>query len=166
MHAAAFAYVRDHANLTASRVVECGGRDINGTVRGLFTDAAYTSVDLASGPGVDVVGDFLDFQPDSPPDVVVCLEVLEHVKKWSALIEHAADILAPGGQLVVTAAGPCRPPHSAVDGGEVRDGEWYQNIKPASLRTALSKRFEAVEVEEHGDDVRAVATKGATNGTR
>lgn len=166
MHTAAFQYAKAHANLDACHVVECGGRDINGTVRGLFTSATYESVDLHPGPGVDVVADFTTHHPDQAPDVVVCLEVLEHAKDWRQILAHAAAILAPGGQVVVTAAGPTRAPHSAMDGGEVQPGEWYQNIKPASLKRELAKHFEQVEVDELGEDVRAVAVKGSGHGSR
>lgn len=166
MHAAAFDYTKTRANLDAKTVVECGGRDINGTVRGLFQKATYTAVDLYAGPGVDVVGNFTDYTPTSTPDLVVCLEVLEHAKDWKAIISHAAEILGVGGQFVVTAAGPTRAPHSGLDGGEVRPDEWYENISPAALKRELKKHFGQIEVDELGDDVRGVAVKGGARGAR
>lgn len=158
MHPAALAWVARHAP-PATSVVDVGGRDINGTVRGCFPGAAYTSVDLIDGPGVDVVADFATWEPDDLVDVVVCCEVAEHTEAWPELVAHAADVLVDGGVLIFTAAGPSRAPHSAFDGGELRDGEWYQAVDPERLEEVLSGHFDDVTVVEDQalGDVWAVA---------
>lgn len=159
MHPEAFAWVRKHAR-SAAHVVECGSRDINGSVRPLFGCDRYTGVDVVNGPGVDVVADFADWKPDTPVDAVVCCEVLEHAETAEALVTHALDMLEPGGRLIVTAAANPRTPHSAVDGGALRDGEWYQNIDPADLRRWLSSAsWSTVEHNTDAGDVYAVAVK-------
>jgi SAM-dependent methyltransferase len=158
MHPAARAWVAPHA--TGEVVIDVGGRNINGTVRDLFPDADYTAVDVVEGPGVDVVGDFLDYKPSRKADAVVFCEVAEHTKAWPKLVAHAADLLKVGGTLIFTAAGPDRAPHSAFDGAELQDGEFYENIQPNRLRSVLSKHFDDVIVDEQGPDVRAVAVKG------
>lgn len=158
MHPAALAWVAEHAP-AATTVVDVGGRDINGTVRGCFPDADYVSVDLIDGPGVDVVADFATWEPEGPVDVVVCCEVAEHAPTWPDLVAHAAEILAPGGALIFTAAGPGRAPHSAFDGGELRDGEWYENVDPVELEEVLAEHFASatVSVDPGIGDVYAVA---------
>ena len=160
MHTAAYNYVRDNAP-KAKHIIDVGGRDINGTVRDCFGKSArYVSVDPAGGKGVDEAVDFLDYTPKgkTKPDCVVCCEVLEHSSDWFAIIDQAHQILGKGGTLIVTAAGPDREPHSAVDGGQLRDDEYYANIDPDDLSAALSV-FSESTVDVAGDDVRAVAVK-------
>lgn len=158
MHTAALQWVRDHAPSTAVTVIDIGGRDVNGTVRHLFDATAFTSVDLFPGPAVDIVADFCDVVLD-PVDVVVCCEVAEHTWSWRQIVARASETLRPGGVFIFTAAGPTRPPHSALDGGQVRDGEWYENVHSVDLDPVLAAHFARYEIDVHGDDIRAVAWK-------
>ena len=162
MHAEARGWVAAHAS--GEVVVEVGGRDINGSVRDLFPGADYTTTDIYDGPGVDVVGDFRDYKPKRKADTVVCCEVAEHTPDWPALIAHAADILKVGGKIIFTAAGPGRAPHSGFDGADLKDGEFYENVKPEKLRGVLRGHFTDIEVDVLGDDVRAVAVKKRKKG--
>ena len=157
MHAEARAWVEAHAPSSPVAVVEVGGRNINGGVRDLFDAVTYLSVDLEGGPGVDVVADFATFTPEGRVDVVVCCEVFEHTESWRALCAHAAEVLEPDGQFLVTAAGPGREPHSAHDGGPLRGGEFYENVTPGDLSDVLDGLFESVKVDQSGPDVRALA---------
>lgn len=116
-----------------SRVVEVGGRDINGGVRDLVKADEYLSVDLEPGPAVDVVADCREWSPPWRADLVLCLEVLEHADDPAGVVAAAVGYLAPFGWLVLTCAGPGRAPHSGHDGGTVRDGEHYGNIAPSDL---------------------------------
>jgi SAM-dependent methyltransferase len=166
MHPEARAFVAGVAPRVAARwVVELGALDFNGTVRDLFPSArGYTGVDLVPGRGVDVVADAADWRPERAPDLVVCCEVLEHTPRPEALVRNAAAMLAPGGRLLVTAAAPPRPAHSAVDGGPLRPGEHYRNVAPDALVGWLTLAGCALEAfEEHPDrgDVYALARKGA-----
>jgi SAM-dependent methyltransferase len=137
MHAAAMAWLRQFATPEPLTVVDVGGRNINGTPRGLFPAAAYTAVDLQDGPGVDVVADCRQWHPPASVDLVVCCEVLEHAPDPRAVVRSCVDYLKPGGRLVLTCAGPGRAPHSGHDGGGVRPGEHYANISPVELRLWL-----------------------------
>jgi len=124
----------DALKVQPSRVIEIGGRNINGTIRDLFMGAErYVAIDLEAGAGVDVVADWLEFAPAFVPDCIVCCEVLEHAPRAEAIVNKALRALAPGGVFIVTAAGPGRMPHSAKDGGTLRDGEHYENIEPHLL---------------------------------
>lgn len=137
-------------------VLDVGGRNINGTVRHLFQFNRYVSVDLYPGSGVDVVGDFTEYKGEQV-DVVVCMEVAEHTPRWPAIIANAARHLPPGGLLIFTAAGPDRAPHSATDGGELTQGEWYRNLEPDDLSDVLRGHFSRHQVDVTGPDIRAVA---------
>lgn len=157
MHAAAHDYVARFATDDEVDVIELGSRDINGTVRDLFPNATYVGVDNKAGRAVDVVDDATTYKPRKKADVVICCEVLEHVEDWANIIDNAAaNLCRKGGRFIVTAAGPRRAPHSAVDGGVLRPGEHYANIHPGDLADALEAAgFVDVEVDEFKTDVRA-----------
>lgn len=140
--------------------VEVGGRNINGTIRDLFP-GPYVAIDTVAGPGVDVVADGTTYQPEQPAACVVCCEVLEHTPDAEAICAHAYAMLDAGGLFLVTAAGEGRLPHSAVDGGVLREGEFYANVTEADLRAWLAP-FAGVEIRTHpkAGDIYAVALKG------
>ena len=126
----------DALRVNPKRVLEIGGRNINGTIRDLFAGVdEYHAIDLEPGSGVDTVADWLAYDPPFVPDCIVCCEVLEHAPEAEAMVVKALRSLAPGGVLIVTAAGPGRMPHSAIDGGAIRQGEFYKNVDPSDLAT-------------------------------
>ncbi len=139
MHVQAYDFVARHAAGTAgARVLELGSLDVNGSVRPLFAGAhSYHGVDLAPGAGVDEVADAADWRAPGRFDVVVTTEVLEHAARWRDILSNAWEALAAGGRLIVTCATDPRPPHSAIDGWALREGEWYENVSPAQLRALL-----------------------------
>lgn len=160
MHPEAMQYVNRHAHGEPVTVVEIGSLDINGTVRGLFPGAVWHGIDVVDGPAVDEVADGATWQPEAPVDLVVSCEVFEHTEDWRAIIANAFAMLRPLGEIVVTAAGPDRFPHSAVDGGELRPGEYYANISVDELTDALvAAGFVDVDVELHIADVRGYARR-------
>ena len=130
MHDAALAYIKATAHWlpTPTLVVDLGGLNINGSPRHLFPQSEYISVDRVFGVGVDVVGDATTFAPYKAPDLVICAEVLEHADNADAIVRNALTMLAPGGYLLITCASPLRAPHSAVDGGMLRMGEFYRGV--------------------------------------
>lgn len=160
MHAEAAQFVARHASGEPIDVVEIGSLDINGTVRHLFPYADWHGIDVVAGPGVDEVADGATWQPAGLVDLVVCCEVLEHTSSWREIVANAARMVRSGGRVILTAAGPGRAPHSAVDGGPVRDGEYYANVDPAELGEALSAAGLVGEVDEFQADVRVCAVKG------
>lgn len=152
MHAAAYNFVRsvvaNHGPFDA--VVEIGARNVNGTIRGLFFRAkTYVGTDISDGPGVDVVVDGADFTPDFTPDAVVCCETLEHTADAEAIVRNMVKIVAPGGFVIVTCAGPHRSPHSAVDGGPLQPGEYYGNVHPDDLKSWLESASGQTAVVTH-----------------
>lgn len=160
MHPEAHDFVADTVRAWGpfDRTVEFGSHDINGGIRHLFA-GSYLGVDPQAGPGVDVVADATEWLTDEPVDCVVCCEVFEHLADWRGLIASAARALRPGGVVIITAAGPGRGPHSAVDGNALRPGEHYANIEPAALADALAESFTDIHVEQLDRDVRARARR-------
>lgn len=135
MHAFAFAAVAQMLQLVPkpTRVVEIGSYDINGSIRHLFNGASFTGIDVVPGPGVDVVADGATYQPDEAPDCVVCCEVLEHAPNADAIVANAGWMVQRGGSVLVTCATGSRLPHSAIDGANLREGEFYRNVPKDDL---------------------------------
>lgn len=167
MHQAAYDFVASviAANDRLEHVIELGSRDMNGSVRPLFVDAAtYVGIDVVAGAGVDEVVsvDEMDtWTPRRLAAAVVCCEVLEHVEDFASVLAAAHRALDDGGLLIVTAAGPGRRPHSGITGRRhLQPGEYYGNVDPAELAAKLADvGFESIDVTVALNDVRATARR-------
>lgn len=163
MHPEARQWVAAHAVTGPVFVLDIGGRNINGSVRDLFPQATYTALDIRSGEGVDIVADAAVWHPDGRQwSVVVCTEVFEHTPDWKLICATAYTSLRRGGKFIATMAGPGRPEHSAVDGGPLQTGEYYGNIDPSDLESALTAcgfREIVVDEQRNPNDVRCVAVR-------
>ena len=163
MHPEALAYVARTAQRfmpSPIRVLDQGGRDVNGSPRMLFPGSTYVVIDLEDGPGVDVVGDARQWRPHARVDLALSVEVLEHAPDPEALLRAAWDCLVPGGRLIVTCAAHPRAPHSGHDGGPLREGEYYRNVTEEELKGWLAD-WDEVEMELHPDrgDLYATAVR-------
>lgn len=162
MHQSAYSWIAQQAKQLPIRrsILELGSRDVNGSPRSLFTHAdKYTGIDLIAGEGVDITADAATFRTDERYDTIICMEVLEHTDKAREVCRTAYHHLLKGGVAFFTAAGIDRAPHSAADGGELRDGEYYRNVTVSELRWWLSDfQLVMVNTEIHGD-IYALAIK-------
>ena len=158
MHPEAFDFVsRIRTEIKPTSVVEIGSRDVNGSVRPLFEGLPYVGVDAVAGPGVDVVANGRGYRPELTPDCIVCCECLEHTPFAQEICVNAFEILAPGGVLILTAAGEGRAAHSGIDGHLLRPGEeFYRNVTETMLREWLSP-FHRVTITLRPPDIYAVA---------
>ena len=112
--------VQDH-KLWGRRVVEIGAYNVNGGVRDLF-ESPWWGMDLRSGPGVDFVGDAeLGIVPPFDPEVVLCLEVLEHSFHPWRILDNVGYILGEGGYFLLS----CR--------GFDERGSWAVHPEPVDL---------------------------------
>ena len=138
MHPQAYDFVKEWAPPHEVSVLEIGSCDVNGEVRHLFR-GTYTGLDIAPGPGVDIVANAADYVPEEQYDVVVCTEVLEHTPQWREIVANIGNnMLKPAGVLILTCAGPGRAPHSAR-GGIFDPDEFYENVSPDDLTFEVIK---------------------------
>jgi SAM-dependent methyltransferase len=136
MHREAQAAVKRLRPKRVRHVYEVGSRrqfkSIMG-IRSVFSDVeTHHGIDIAPGIDVDAVGHGETYVPPVPPDCVVCCEVLEHTANARQIVRQMVSVLAPGGTLIVTCAGPGRIPHGAA-GFRIRGGEHYGAINGTDL---------------------------------
>lgn len=132
----------------------------------LFPNAAYDILDLVDGPDVSILADATRTWTIPPWthsffDVVICTEVLEHVKDWVSLLATAHQVMRPGGTLILTCAGPGRPPHAGFhEFDEKPTNEFYANVEHLELRKVLEfVGFRDVITFQVNLDTQAVATR-------
>lgn len=149
-----------------TRLVRCldiGGRDVEGSARDVFKFQQWDVMNIRKTPASTIVHDATIFDPSfGPYDLVLCTEVLEHVKDWRSIIKYAHAWLADGGHFIVTAAGPGRPVHSGVNQTpHLEPGEHYANISATELREAIQEAGFASILTCHlrGFDVQAWAQR-------
>ena len=97
-------------------VLEVGSAYVNGSVRPqieALLPSRYIGIDLATGPGVDVVCAAEHLPAELEADLVVSCEMLEHAQDWKAAFRRMAS--AARETLVLTARGPGFPYHNPPD---------------------------------------------------
>jgi len=94
------------------RILEVGSWDTNGTIRNLFENCEYIGVDVAPGPGVDIVqlGNEVD-QPSESFDLVISCECFEHNPYWVETFANMMRMLKKGGLCLITCATTGRIEH-------------------------------------------------------
>lgn len=112
------------AYFKGKEVLEAGSLNINGSPREYFEDCDYCGVDVGEGPGVDIITPVHQLlNPNQleetkkygrPRDVVVSTEMLEHDSNWDKSLEAMAEMVKPGGLLIITCAGPKRAEHGTT----------------------------------------------------
>mgnify|MGYP001556421506 FL=1 len=119
------------------KVLDIGGADINGTVRYLFRNCNYLSLDIWPGSGVDMVGTVDDLSPHFFSfDTVCCLEVAEHDYNYARTIMKGIELLKPGGLFLFTCASTGRPEHG-TNRTKPQDSpattDYYRNLTRSDL---------------------------------
>jgi len=111
------AFVIRNIDPEGKSILEVGSRNVNGSVRQAIESmnpSSYTGVDIEAGPGVDEVCSVYDIGSQFPPqsfDIVICCEVMEHVKDWRKAINEMKNVLKIGGNLFVTTVDKGFPYH-------------------------------------------------------
>ena len=145
--------------LKGRRTIDIGGRNVNGSIKGIFQTDDWSALDHVDGKGVDIVGDLRDYVPTEPYDLVVCTEVAEHLEAEDLirLVQTVWRCCSSIGVVLLTAACDPRLPHTAtgkIIKGPWPDGEPYNNVDPEELHRLSLRYFDAVKVEvdrNHGD---------------
>lgn len=137
-------------------VLDIGSLDINGNNRYLFTNYAYTGVDLAPGKNVDIVSKGHEFTSTTKYDVVISTECFEHDKMWRETIKNCIDLTKSGGLFIFTCATTGRPEHGTKRSGsdwaspyttEEWGEEYYRNLTEENIREVFDPE-QAFEVFE------------------
>lgn len=151
MHPEAYRFIAQHIGTPAS-VLEVGSLNINGSPRALAPTATWWGIDRQAGRDVDEVCDAETWTSPNRFDLAICAEVFEHTGYVTRILRMIASHLQPGGRLLVTCATHGRDPHSAIDGGPVRNDEFYRNVDPVTFLTDLEViGYEPIHFETHHD---------------
>jgi SAM-dependent methyltransferase len=128
------------------RALEVGSLDINGSIRRFFSGGRYTGIDLAPGPGVDVVAQGQEYDaPSDHFDTVLSCEAMEHNPHWQSTMRNMFRMCRPGGLVIMTCATTGRPEHGTsrttpADSPFTVSAGWnyYQNLSAHDLESKLS----------------------------
>jgi hypothetical protein len=124
MHESVMAFVKHHIkrhHVEGGHVLEVGSYNVNGSVRPYLESLnpkSYTGVDIAKGPGVDLV---YDPEEEALPvnedfyNLVISTEMLEHAKDWVSVLGDMVRALSVDGLLLITARGPGFQYHNPPD---------------------------------------------------
>jgi len=91
-------------------VLEVGSYNVNGNSKRFFVEcgAEFVGIDIRSGPDVDLVCDITDDGGSVSSalgagtfDVVVCMNVLEHVYRPHVALENISRLVRPAGSIVI-----------------------------------------------------------------
>lgn len=90
------------------RVLEIGSRNVNGSPRPIYQTGStfYMGIDLEAGDGVDLVADAEDLRFDNAWDLVISMEMLEHVQDWRRVVYNCMRAVKVGGALLLTTRSP------------------------------------------------------------
>eukprot|EP00927_Polykrikos_kofoidii_P051032 TRINITY_DN44847_c0_g1_i1.p1 TRINITY_DN44847_c0_g1~~TRINITY_DN44847_c0_g1_i1.p1 ORF type:complete len:251 (-),score=19.60 TRINITY_DN44847_c0_g1_i1:121-873(-) len=129
-HVAMESFVEKHA-MPGMRVLDIGGREVNGGAREMFTrrGCAFLTFDVSPHPSVDVVGapgEPLPF-PDATFDVIVSTSTLEHDPMFWMTVREMARVVRVGGLIYANA--PSNGPYHGWPGDNYR---FYRDA-PAAL---------------------------------
>jgi len=118
-----------------TRVLEVGSYDVNGSIRSLFDATEYVGLDLAPGPGVDVVAFGHEFTSDQLFDITISCECFEHDPHFRETFSNMVKLTRPGGLVVFTCATSGRVEHGTMRAnpesspGTVLTGiDYYRNV--------------------------------------
>lgn len=146
------------AQLRERNILEVGAYDVNGSLRPYVESCcprSYLGVDISHGPGVDEICDICDLTKRYGPeafDVVLCTEVLEHVRNWRSAVRELVTVLRRGGTLLMTTRSTGFPVHSYP-------ADYWRYELDDIPRIFPGMRIEHLEADPHAPGVFLLARK-------
>lgn len=95
-------------------VLEIGSSSVNGSVRQLFDTESYVGVDLAAGPGVDVIGSGHEFESEERFDICISCECFEHNPYYLETVNNMIAHSSEESLVIFTCATEGRPEHGTA----------------------------------------------------
>jgi SAM-dependent methyltransferase len=132
--------------LKTGKVLEIGSYDVNGTTRKTFDEASeYIGVDIASGPGVDMVSFGHELVlPDNSFGISLSVNCFEHDSYWIETFRNMIRLTSPGGAVIFTCASKGFPEHGTqrsdpnLSPGTQSVGlDYYRNLTAADFESKL-----------------------------
>ena len=121
-------------------VLEVGSFDVNGTIRPVFDATRYVGVDVAPGPGVDVVCSGHEYRSADRFDVAISTECFEHNPFYAETFLNMVRHVRPGGMVLFTCASEGRLEHgtprsepASSPGSANLFGDYYRNLTEADF---------------------------------
>jgi predicted nucleic acid-binding Zn-ribbon protein len=127
---------------SASKILEIGSQDINGTVRDFFPNGSeYLGIDIGPGKCVDLIipGELIQL-PDNWADITISTECFEHAQNWQQVLENMIRITRPTGLVILTFAGFERTAHGTLDSlaeWSPYTASYYKNLIPEDIYQAI-----------------------------
>jgi SAM-dependent methyltransferase len=124
-------------NYSGKKILEIGSYDVSGSVRSYFPGSDYTGLDLAEGPGVDIVCGGSDFDdPSEKYDLTISCECFEHNPFWFETFLNMHRLTKKGGVLIFTCASKGRLEHGTTrttplssPGSQSLGWDYYKNLE-------------------------------------
>lgn len=136
-------------------IVEMGSLDINGSVRYFFENCVYIGVDVANGPGVDVVSLGHEYDmPDNSFDVAISCECFEHDPHHIETFKNMLRLVKPKGLVIFSCATTGRKEHGTTknepQSSPLTVGlgwEYYKNLEEYDFKKVID--FNSLFSEYH-----------------
>lgn len=132
-------------NLTGVLALRWPGAEVTGVDNSPEMIAEATSAPDRGGPRF-VLADIRAWQPERPPDVLVCNAVLQWVPDHHDLLLRWADLLAPGGWLAFQLPGNVGQPSHAIIREMAGSARWRALLAGAELNRQAGDPEEYAEL--------------------
>lgn len=141
-------------------VLDCGSKDINGTLREVFPDCQYDGLDKEEGKNVNFIGLIHEFTAGWGYDAVISCSTLEHSEFWEKDLRNMYRLLRDGGLLVIATVCKNFPEHGTARKPEYDNliygtsADYYRNINAEDVRSVLNLEleFEKFDLQETEDN--------------